>query len=166
MAVHIHTGAGCGSYFYLSGANPMLLEPVLNDATLRKTNFVLLHAGAVAYSPSIGYLVMKPNVYADFSQQTWMESAEHLGASLRYWLEWYPEKILFGTDLAPGGSPELDWEEIAWQTTDNARRALGIALTGMMRDGEITHAQAVTFAHDVLRDNAAKLYHITGAPTP
>jgi predicted TIM-barrel fold metal-dependent hydrolase len=109
---------------------------------------------------------MKPNVYADFSQQTWMESAEHLGASLRYWLEWYPEKILFGTDLAPGGSPELDWEEIAWQTTDNARRALGIALTGMMRDGEITHAQAVTFAHDVLRDNAAKLYHITGAPTP
>jgi len=166
MAVHIHTGAGCGSYFYLSGANPMLLEPVLNDASLRKTNFVLLHAGAVAYSPLVGYLVMKPNVYADISQQTWMESAEHLGASLRYWLEWYPEKILFGTDLAPGGSPEIDWEEIAWQTTENARRALGIALTGMMRDGEITRAEAVTFAHDVMRDNAAKLYKIPAAPTP
>jgi hypothetical protein len=166
MAVHIHTGAGCGSYFYLSGANPMLLEPALNDATLRKTNFVLLHAGAVAYSPTIGYLVMKPNVYADFSQLTWMESAQHLGASLRNWLEWYPEKILFGTDLAPGGSPEIDWEEIAWQTTENARRALGIALTGMLRDGEINRAQAVSIARNVLRDNAAKLYRINSATTP
>lgn len=166
MAVHIHTGAGCGSYFYLSGANPMLLEPVLNDASLRKTNFVLLHAGAVAYAPSIGYLVMKPNVYADISQQTWMESAEHLGASIRYWLEWFPEKILFGTDLSPGGSPEIDWEEIAYQASENGRRALAIALTGMMRDGEITRAQAMTFAHDVLRDNSAKLYKISATPTP
>lgn len=166
MAVHIHTGAGCGSYFYLAGANPLLLESVLNDPSLRKTNFVLLHAGAVAYAPSIGYLMMKPNVYADLSQQTWMESAEHLAASLRYWLEWYPEKLLFGTDLSPGPSPEIDWEEIAWQTTENARRALGIALTGMMRDGEITRPQAVTFARDVMRDNAAKLYHITGTATP
>jgi len=166
MAVHIHTGAGCGGYFSLSGANPMLLEPVLNDPTLRKTNFVLLHAGAVAYAPTIGYLVMKPNVYADFSQLTWMESAQHLGASLRNWLEWYPEKILFGTDLAPGGFPGIDWEEIAWQTTDNARRALGVALTGMMRDGEITRAQAVVFARNVLHDNAAKLYGINAGATP
>ena len=166
MAVHVHTGAGCGSYFSLSGANPMLLEPVLNDPALRKTNFVLLHAGAVAYAQTIGYLVMKPNVYADFSQLTWMESAQHLGASLRNWLEWYPEKILFGTDLAPGGFPGIDWEEIAWQTTDNARRALGIALTGMMRDGEISRAEAVAFARNVLHDNAAKLYGITAAPTP
>jgi hypothetical protein len=75
---------------------------------------VLLHAGAVAYSPAIGYLVMKPNVFADISQQTWMDSPQHLATSLRYWLEWYPEKILFGTDLYPG-TPEIDWEEVGWQ---------------------------------------------------
>ena len=166
LPVHIHTGAGCGSYFYLSGANPLLLEPVLNDAALRKTTFVLLHAGAVAYTPAIAYLVMKPNVYADISQQTWMESPQHLATSLRYWLEWYPEKLLFGTDLWPNGVPELDWEEIGWQTTDTARRALGIALTGMMRDGEITRAQAVTFARSVLRDNAERLYRLNGSVTP
>jgi predicted TIM-barrel fold metal-dependent hydrolase len=165
LPVHIHTGAGCGGYFYLAGANPLLLEPVLNDATLRKTTFVLLHAGAVSYTPSIAYLVMKPNVYADLSQQTWMESPEHLATSLRYWLEWYPEKILFGTDLSPGGSPEIDWEEIAWQTNDTARRALAIALTGMLRDGEITRAQALTFARDVLRDNAARLYGLSRGAT-
>ena len=162
LPVHIHTGGGCGGYFYLGGANPMLLEPVLNDPSLRKTNFVLLHAGAVAYTPAIGYLVMKPNVYADFSQLTWMESPQHLAISLRNWLEWFPEKILFGTDLWPTGSAELDWEEIGWQANDTARRALGIALTGMLRDGEITRAQAVAYARDVLRGNAEKLYGIRG----
>ena len=166
LPVHIHTGAGCGSYFFLSGANPGLLEPVLNDATLRKTTFVLLHAGAVAYTPAIAYLVMKPNVYADISQQTWMETPQHLATSLRYWLEWYPEKLLFGTDLWPNGVPELDWEEIGWQTNDTARRALAIALTGMLRDGEITRSQAVTFARDVLHDNAEHLYRLNGAATP
>jgi predicted TIM-barrel fold metal-dependent hydrolase len=166
LPVHIHTGAGCGGYFFLGGANPLLLESVLNDASLRKTNFVLLHAGAVAYTPAIGYLVMKPNVYADLSQQTWMESPQHLAIALRYWLEWFPEKILFGTDLWPNGTPELDWEEIGWQANDTARRALGIALTGMMRDGEITRAQALSFARDVLHDNAAKLYRFTAGVTP
>ena len=163
LPVHIHTGGGCGGYFYLAGANPLLLEPVLNDATLRQTTFVLLHGGAVAYTPAIGYLMMKPNVYADLSQQTWMESPEHLATSLRYWLEWYPEKILFGTDLSPGGSPEIDWEEIGWQTNDTARRSLGIALTGMMRDGEITRAQALDMATAVLRGNAERLYRFNGA---
>jgi uncharacterized protein len=166
LPVHIHTGGGCGSYFYLAGANPLLLESVLNDASLRKTNFVLLHAGAVAYTPAIAYLMMKPNVYADISQQTWMESPQHLAMSLRYWLEWFPEKILFGTDLWPTGTPELDWEEIGWQTNDTGRRALGIALTGMMRDGELSRAQAVGFARAVLRENAEKLYRLGATLTP
>jgi predicted TIM-barrel fold metal-dependent hydrolase len=168
LPVHIHTGGGCGGYFYLSGSNPMLLEPVLNDASLRKTTFVLLHAGAVAYTPAMAYLMMKPNVYVDISQQTWMEAPQHLAIALRYWLEWYPEKLLFGTDLWPNGTPEIDWEEIGWQTNDTARRALGIALTGMMRDGGITREQAITFARDVLRENAVALYHLPAvvAPTP
>ena len=159
LPVHIHTGAGCGGYFYLAGANPLLLESVLNDAALRKTTFVLLHGGAVSYTSALAYLMMKPNVYADMSQQTWMETPQHIATTLRYWLEWYPEKILFGTDLFPG-SPEIDWEEVGWQANETARRALGIALTGMMRDGEITRAQAVEFARDVLHDNADRLYRL------
>ena len=31
MAVHIHTGAGCGGYFQIGGANPLLLEADLDD---------------------------------------------------------------------------------------------------------------------------------------
>ncbi|MDB4874010.1 MAG: amidohydrolase 2 [Gemmatimonadetes bacterium] len=157
LPVHIHTGYGCGGYFALAGANPLLLEPVLNDATLRGTSFVLLHGGAGPFSSAVAPLLMKPNVYTDFSEQTWLLPPRELARTLRYWLEWYPEKVLFGTDLSPG-TPQIDWEEIGWQTTSVGRDALALALTGMMDDGEITRARALEIARMVLRGNAAKLY--------
>ena len=157
LPVHFHTGGGCGSYFMLNGSNPALLESLLNDTSLRKTNFVLIHAGAGAFTKYVAYLLMKPNVYADFSEQTWLISTRKLSEVVRDFLEWYPEKIMFGTDLYPN-TPEIDWEEIGWQTTQSGREALAIALTGMMQDGEITRARALELAHMALHDNAAKLY--------
>jgi predicted TIM-barrel fold metal-dependent hydrolase len=159
LPVHFHTGGGCGSYFMLSGSNPANLESLLNDASLRKTTFVLVHGGAGAYTKYTAYLLMKPNVYADFSEQTWLISTRKLSEVLRDWLEWYPEKVLFGTDLYPN-TPEINWEEIGWQTTQSGREALAIALTGMMQDGEISRERALELAHMVLHDNAAKLYGI------
>ncbi len=75
MAVHFHTGGGCGGYFAMEAQNPLLLDSVFNDPTLRKTNFVMLHGGAGGFEQSVPYLLMKPNVYADFSEQTWMTLA-------------------------------------------------------------------------------------------
>jgi uncharacterized protein len=155
--VHIHTGYGCGGYFELMGANPLLLEPILDDASLRKTTFVLLHGGAGPFTNSIAPLLMKPNVYTDFSEQTWLLPTAELAKSIRYWLEWYPEKVLFGTDLSPG-TPQIDWEEIGWQTTSSAREALAVALTGMMNDGEISRGKALEIARGVLRGNAMHVY--------
>jgi uncharacterized protein len=157
LPVHIHTGGGCGSYFMLMGSNPALLESVLNDPSLRKTNFVLVHAGAGAFTKYVNYLLMKPNVYADFSEQTWLISTRKLSESIRDLLEWYPEKVMFGTDLYPN-TPEINWEEIGWQTTQSGREALAIALTGMMQDGEISRERALELARMALHDNAAKLY--------
>lgn len=162
LPVHIHTGAGCGGYFQMRGASPILLESVFNDPALRKTNFVMLHGGAGAYSDLVAVLMMKPNVYADLSEQTWATSPRHLAGVLRYWLEWYPEKVLFGTDLYPGAN-EFDWEEIGWQTSQTGREALAIALTGMVADGEISRARAVEIARMVLRGNAIKLYNLPAA---
>ena len=159
LPVHIHTGAGCGGYFYLQGSHPLLLESVLNDARLRKTTFVLLHGGSGPFTNEISSLLMKPNVYTDLSEQTWMESPHRLAEVLRDWLEWYPEKVLFGTDLYPG-SGAYDWEEIGWQTSQTGRQALGIALTGMLQDGQITITRANQIARMVLRDNAINLYHL------
>jgi hypothetical protein len=160
MAVHIHTGGGCGSYFQMEGANPLLLDSVFNDPTLRKTNFVMLHGGAGGYEQLVPYLLMKPNVYADFSEQTWMTSPRHIAASIRFMLEFYPDKVLFGTDLYPL-TPQVNWEETGYQTETAGRTALAIALTGMMQDGEITRAQASEFARKVMRDNAVKLYGLS-----
>ena len=99
----------------------------------------------------------RPNVYADFSEQDGVLSTHALAEVLRDWLELYPEKILFGTDLSPG-SPGTDWEESGYVAAANARKALALALTGMMNDGEITRERAVELARMVLRENAIKLY--------
>ena len=71
LAVHIHTGIGADPYFNISGSNPMLLESVFNDVTLRHTNFVMLHGGW-PFEREAGVMLIKPNVYADFSSQTFL----------------------------------------------------------------------------------------------
>ena len=157
MVVHLHTGQGCGNYFDLAGSRPLNLESILDDAGLRKTNFVLLHGGAGPYTQEIGALLAKPNVYADFSEQDALLPPRLESAVIREWLEWYPEKVLYATDLAPG-PPEHDWDVIGYSTNLTARRALALALTGMMNDGEITRERALEIARMVLRENAMKLY--------
>jgi uncharacterized protein len=74
-------------------------------------------------------------------------------------LEWEPEKVLFGTDAYPL-SNELDWPESAWIASRNEREALGIALTGMLQDGEISRKRAGELIHMVLHGNAEALYKL------
>jgi uncharacterized protein len=159
LVVHIHTGGGCGHFFHLRGSNPLLLEPIFNDPAFRKTNFVLVHGG-YPFTNETAFLVEKPNVYADFSAQTFLLSPRTLSRVLRNWLEYEPEKILFGTDASPA-TPEVGWEESAWLTSNTAREALALALTEMITDGEITRARASELARMVLRENAAALYKIS-----
>ncbi|MGI8770060.1 MAG: amidohydrolase family protein [Acidobacteriaceae bacterium] len=156
MAVHLHAMAGGGSYFSVAGANPLLLEPVFNDPRLRKTNFVLLHGGW-PYVREAGALLQKPNVYLDISQQSLTMTPHTLSQWLREWLEWNPEKVLYGTDGYPY-SDGLGWAESTWIANRNARQALGIALSGMEADGEINRARARELARMVLRDDAEALY--------
>jgi predicted TIM-barrel fold metal-dependent hydrolase len=103
------------------------------------------------------FLMEKPNVYADFSAQTFLLTPQALSRVLRDWLEYEPEKILFGTDASPA-TPEVGWEESAWMTNKTAREALAMALTGMMKDGDITRERAIELARMVMRENAIKLY--------
>jgi predicted TIM-barrel fold metal-dependent hydrolase len=156
MAVHLHAMAGAGSYFFISGVNSLLLESVFNDPRLRKTNFVLLHGGW-PYVREIGALLQKPNVYLDISSQDLIIPPHTEAKWLREWLEFEPQKVLFGTDGYPY-SAYLDWPEATWIASRNARQALAIALTGMLQDGEITRARAYDIARMVLRGNAEALY--------
>lgn len=159
MAVHLHTEGGTGSYFSISGVNPLLLEPLFNDSRLRKTNFVLLHGGW-PYVREIAALLQKPNVYLDISSQDLMFTPRTEARWLREWLEFEPEKVMFGSDGYPF-SDEMGWPESVWIASRNARQALGIALTGMLQDGEITRERANAIARLVLRGNAETLYHLS-----
>ncbi|HWZ28957.1 MAG TPA: hypothetical protein VNX15_10365, partial [Gemmatimonadales bacterium] len=86
---------------------------------------------------------------------------EELAQVLRGWLMRWPDKVLFGTDAFEGG-PNQGWGMGAYVASTTARRALGMALTAMMRDGDITRPQAQVLARKVLRDNAIALYHLSG----
>jgi hypothetical protein len=158
MAVHLHALEFFGGYYQAEGARPGLLEPVFNDSTLRGTNFVLIHGGW----PHVGEteaMLAKPNVYADISMMDLVLAPEELATVLRGWLMRWPDKVLFGTDAFDGG-PKQTWVMGAWVASTTARRALGMALTAMVRDGDITMSQARVLAKKVLRDNAIALYHL------
>src|ERR1700723_1647 len=158
LAVHFHTGSGCGEFFDDAGADAMLLSPILNDPDLRKTNFVLLHANPPR-APNVSMLILKPNVYTDTSVLELMYSPAELASFMRPWLELMPEHVMFGTDAGPFG-PGLDWEETTLIGIQHFRRALALVLTGMVRDGTITRDRAKQIAELVLHGNAAQLYKI------
>ncbi|MFY9557699.1 MAG: amidohydrolase family protein [Blastocatellia bacterium] len=156
MAVHIHVFDGGGGSYVQSGSNPVLLDSLFNDQSLRKTNFVIVHGG-YPHTKAVAGLLSKANVWADFSAQDLLLYPRALSEILRNWLEYYPEKILFGTDATPVFG-EVGWEETGWIATQTAREALGLALTGMINDRVITRERAVELAQMVLRENARKLY--------
>ena len=158
MPVHFHTDSGGGGYFHIAGANPMLLEPIFNDPRLRKTRFVMLHGGW-PFVREAGSLLQKPNVFLDLSQESLTFPPRTLAGWLREWLETFPDKVLFGTDGYPY-SDAMGWEESTWIAAHNGRQALGLALTGMLRDGEINRDRANQIARNVLRGNASALYHL------
>ncbi len=156
MPVHLHSSAGAGRYFDVPGGNPMLLVPVMLDPAMRKTNFVLVHGGW-PYTREVTALLDKPNIYVDYSMQTMLLNRRDVAETLRRWLEYAPEKVMFATDASPFGGG-ISWEETGYVSAMTAREALGLALTGMLRDKDISKDRAVQLAHMVLHDNAKKLY--------
>jgi predicted TIM-barrel fold metal-dependent hydrolase len=156
MAVHVHTGEGAGGYYDVAGGNPMNLQSVLIDPELRKTNFVMVHGGW-PYVHEAAALLTRPNAYLDFSMQPLLLGPSNVAQTLREWLTFEPEKVMFASDAYPY-SEEMGWEEAGMAGARAARKALALALTGMVRDGEITRARASVLARMVLRENAKKLY--------
>lgn len=158
MALHLHSFEGPGDFYRAEGSDPLLLESVFNDPGLRGTDFVIVHGGGF-YAAHAGAMLWKPNVYVDMSAMTLIYTPAQLAGVLRDWLLEYPEKVLFGTDAAAFG-PELGWELAAWIGTTTARRALAVALSDMMRNGEVSRAHAEAIATMVMRTNAGKLYNL------
>lgn len=156
MPVHIHTSIGAGSYFRDANADPLALEALFNDPALRRTKFVMLH-GAWPFGREAAALILKPNVYLDDSAFMYLTYPREAARAVRLYLEAAPEKVLYGSDASPF-SENVGWEETNWIGARNGRLALGLALTGMLEDGEITLDRAKQICHLVMRDNARQLY--------
>jgi hypothetical protein len=158
LGIQIHTLETFGGYYLASGAAPHLLESLVNDSTLRATRFVIVHGGWPLVGETQG-LLSKPNVYADISMMDVSLPPARLAEVLRQWLTEWPDKVLFGSDAFDGGL-EQGWEQVGWVGTITARRGLAMALTGMMRDGEITRPRAEQLARMVMRENAITAYDL------
>ena len=164
MSVHIHDTEVAGSFYVARGSDPFLLESAFNDSTLRTTKFVIIHGGWPLVTHTLP-LFAKGNVYADISMAGMIAEPRELADALRLWLNEYPDRVLFGTDAFDGGADQR-WEAGALLAANSARRALGLALTGMMRDGVLTRERAEQLARMVMRENAVALYGLGAAKTP
>ena len=158
LPVHIHTGLGCGQFFDDPGSDPMLLTAAFNDPTLRGTNFVMLHGGT-PFNRHATSLIVKPNVYVDTSVLEMIFSPAELAQIMRPWLEFMPERVLYGSDSGNFG-PGMEWQETNWLATHQFRRALTLVLSEMVNDGTINMPRAKEIAERVLRGNALELYEL------
>jgi uncharacterized protein len=165
LAVQIHTAVGTGDYFNVSGGNVLNLENVLRDKRYSNVNFVLLHGGYPFQDQAI-WLAALPNVYLDSSLMGLYLYPKDLAEVLRHWLLLYPDKVVFGSDAFPFNEA-IGAEESDWLAVDSARKALALALAGMVDNGEVTEQQALKFAHAYLHDNASAIYpEPAGVNTP
>ena len=129
------------------GANPLLLEPVLDDASLRKTKFVLLQA-APGPTERGRRAAQKPNV-TDFSEQTWLPPTRELATSIRYWLEWHSKRCCSGPTCRREPFYRLG-RETAGTTTSDARHWRSRDWNDE-RAARSSRARAAEIGHMVLR---------------
>jgi predicted TIM-barrel fold metal-dependent hydrolase len=60
----------------------------------------MIHGGW-PFTREVVALLSKPNAYADFSEQTFMNYRRAVGGASREWLEYALEKVMFATDAYP-----------------------------------------------------------------
>jgi len=116
----------------------------------------MLHGGWPFAREAAGEIV-KPNAYLDISAFMYLGYPREASRAIRLYLEAAPQHVLYGSDASPF-TDTVGWEETAWIGSHNGRLALGLALTGMLEDGEITLDKAKQLAHMVMRENARQLY--------
>lgn len=157
LPVHIHTSAGAGDYFSVSGVNVLNLENVLRDPRYLPTTFVLIHGGYPFYREAIFLAAMK-NVYLDSSAtDSYLLSPDAFKTVLHAWLALYPEKVTFGSDAFPLDE-HIGAERTYWFGVHTARTALAAALAEMIAAREIPESRAIPIARAYLHDTAASLY--------
>ena len=148
LPVHIHSSAGSGDYFNLSGVNVLNLEPVLRDPRYARTTFVLIHGGYPFDRQAI-FLALMKHVWIDSSATgSFVLYPDQFKDVLRRWFEIAPEKVTYGSDAFPIDDT-IGAEELYWFGVHGARIAAAAALAEMVAAHEITEPAALAIARGV-----------------
>ncbi|MBS7526958.1 amidohydrolase family protein [Fusibacter paucivorans] len=158
MPVQLHTALIDG---HIDVTDPMNLSDFLKDETTYNAKIVLLHAGYPMFdNAKMMAMASKPltvnNVYIDISGRVMFANHPAIIAKmLRNFLEvpalW--KKILYGSDTLLG-------ERFLFTCAKTGRKAVYLALAGMIDEGIISESMAVQIAKDILRNNAIRLYQL------
>jgi len=153
VPIQIHTGMGDSPSMDLRLSNPALLYELLQTPKAREAQLVLTHGG-YPYIEEAGFLVNAyPNVHLDLSQTIPFVSVG-LQQRLMNVLEMAPTtKIMYGSD-------GFNIPEINWIAAIQTRKALTLALDGLIKKGELEEDDALSIAKGFLSGNARRLYGI------
>jgi predicted TIM-barrel fold metal-dependent hydrolase len=151
LPIQIHTGFQVGNGNFLDNANPIHLTNLLIEYS--EARFDLFHAG-YPYQGIMAVLGKNfPNVYVDLCWvhiiSPWV--ARH---TLHEWIETVPANKIF----AFGG--DYTFVEGAYAHARMARANVALVLTEKIEMGYMTEEEGVELARKLLRDNAARFFHL------
>ncbi|RMZ75631.1 hypothetical protein DV738_g5397, partial [Chaetothyriales sp. CBS 135597] len=151
LPFQFHTGLGDNDLDLIK-ANPAYLQPLI--AAFPQVDFVLLHS-SYPYTRQAGYLAANyPNVWLDIGEVFPMLSRNGEEAVLRQALELTPtSKILWSTD-------GHFYPETYYLANRQFRDALTNVLTAYVAQDDLTIAQAVDIAVDIMFWNSNSLYRL------
>ncbi|KAL0951556.1 hypothetical protein HGRIS_008238 [Hohenbuehelia grisea] len=149
--VQFHTGLGDND-ISLANSSPAHMQQIIK--AYPGTTFVLLHS-SYPFTREAGYLTSAyPNVFLDFGEVFPMVSGAGQRAIIRQVLELCPtNKIMWSTD-------GHWWPETYYLGTTQARHALYVVLSEVIRDGELSEEAAIQVVENALFHNANTVYKL------
>lgn len=153
LPIVFHTGFLAFGEALIAGANPALLQPVLQDARWREATFVLLHGG-YPYTGETAYLASRiPNVLLDF---TWLPflSPARFRSALAEWLELVPlTRFLWGSDSSAQPESIVGIDRIT-------RHLIAGVLEDALDEGLMDAGRALRFVELAFRENARRIFRL------
>lgn len=156
MPMQFHAGDGEAPEIILRNQHPYYLEEFVRfdkDGLMRMPKIIPIHAGYPLVSEAAWLSHLYANCYFELSLMT---PFIHQGLTRRYLeiMESVPlSKILFGSDAYH--VPELYWLAARW-----GKRFLSQALAVYVREGVLTHEEALEGARMVLHENNRAVYRL------
>eukprot|EP00262_Sarcandra_glabra_P000814 TRINITY_DN10888_c0_g4_i1.p1 TRINITY_DN10888_c0_g4~~TRINITY_DN10888_c0_g4_i1.p1 ORF type:complete len:766 (-),score=145.89 TRINITY_DN10888_c0_g4_i1:272-2239(-) len=155
LPIQVHTGFG-DKDLDLRQCNPLHLHNLLEDERFSQIRIVLLHA-SYPFSKEASYLAsVYSQVYLDFGLALPKLSVHGMISAVKELLHLAPiKKVMFSTD-------GVAFPETFYLGAMRAREVLLSVLRDACDDGDLTIPEAVEAAEDMFKQNAIRLYKISG----